>query len=289
MKIAISGSTGFIGKQLTDYLLRCGHEIIVILHKDFAETDNQLAKLINSADVILNLAGSSVLCRWNRRSKQQIYSSRVGTSRLLVEAVLKNAPHHLPKVFINTSAIGIYTYSGVHDESSTRFNNDFLASVCKAWENEIEPLKNVNLRTCIVRTGIVLGTTGGSLAKILPFFKAGSGGKIGNGNQSFSFIHIADYCRAIEHLIVNPQSCGVYNLVSPEPTTNNLFTKTLAGKLHRPAFFAVPEFVLKLIYGEAASLITKGVCAKPIRLLKEGFQFKFPDISSTLSELVQKR
>jgi len=288
MKIAISGSTGFIGKQLTNFLLQSGHEIILISRKDFTATDNQLAKLIISADVILNLAGSSVLCRWNQRNKQQILSSRIDTTRLLVDAVSKNAAVHLPEIFINASAIGIYQEAGIHDESSTAFNTDFLASVCNAWEKETAPLKLLNLRTCIVRTGIVLGTTGGSFAKMVPLFKFGLGGKIGSGKQSFSFIHIADYCRAILHLIENTQSSGIYNLVSPEPTTNESFTKILAGYLHRPAFFTVPEFALRLVYGQAAELLTKGVNVTPARLLNEGFQFNYPDISSTLLDLIHK-
>ena len=288
MKIAISGSTGFIGKQLTGYLLQHGHEITVISRNDFTATNNQLAKLIISADVILNLAGSSVLCRWNQRNKQQILSSRIDTTRLLVDAVRKNAAVHLPEIFLNASAIGIYQEAGIHDESSVALNTDFLASVCSAWENETAPLKQLNLRTCILRTGIVLGTTGGSFAKMLPLFKFGLGGKIGSGKQLFAFIHIADYCCAILHLIETPQSSGIYNLVGPEPTTNGSFTGILAGHLHRPAFFTVPEFALRLVYGQAAELLTKGVNVKPARLLSEGFRFNYPDISSALLDLIQK-
>ena len=288
MKIAISGGTGFIGKQVTDYLLRYGNEIILISRKDFADTENQLAKIVNSADVILNFAGSSVLCRWNKQNKAQIFSSRIDTTRLLVDAVRKNSSSHTPKVFINASAIGIYESSGVHDESSTAFSTDFLASVCKAWERETEPLNEVNVRTCILRIGIVLGITGGSLGKLLPLFKAGLGGKIATGKQSFSFIHIDDFCRVIEHLIINPQSSGVYNMTAPEPTNNELFTRALAKCLHRPALFTVPEFSLKLIYGEAAGIITSGIYARPAHLLSEDFQFKFPDISSALADLVLK-
>lgn len=288
MKIAISGSTGFIGKQLLDYLLRSGNELIVISRGDFAGGSNQLAKVIISADVIINLAGAPVLRRWTKRNKQLILSSRVNTTRLLVEAVRKNLPEHRPKVFINASAIGIYENSGIHDEFSSALGTGFLANVCKAWESETVSLKEIDLRLCTVRIGIVLGTTGGSLGKMLPVFKAGLGGRIGSGKQSFSFIHISDFCRAIEHLIVHNGSAGVYNLVSPEPTTNKLFTNILSGILHRPAFFIVPGFALKLIYGEASEMLTKGACVKPARLLNEGFQFQFPDISSAIVELLKK-
>jgi uncharacterized protein (TIGR01777 family) len=288
MKIAISGSSGFIGKQLSEHLLRSGNEIIAISRGDLAGGSNQLAKVINSADVIINLAGSPILQRWTKKNRQLILSSRVNTTRLLVDAVQNNLPEHCPKVFISASAIGIYENSGIHDERSSALGADFLAIVCRAWENETEALKEMNIRLCTIRIGIVLGITGGSLQKMLPIFKIGLGGKIGSGKQPFSFIHITDLCRAIEHLITNDKSEGVYNLVSPNPITNELFTVALADNLHRPAFFTVPEFALKLVYGEASDVLTKGTCVKPARLTGEGFKFRFPDISSALADLVKK-
>ncbi len=288
MKIAISGSTGFIGKQLSEFILQSGNELIVISRGDFAGGCNQLAKVIKSADVIINLAGASVLRRWSEKNKRLILSSRVETTKLLINAVQENLPDHHPHVFINASAIGIYENDKSHDEFSKALGTDFLASVCKAWEDATVVLKELDLRLCIIRIGIVLGTTGGSLLKMLPLFKTGLGGKIGSGKQPFSFIHISDFCRAIEHLIKCEKSSGIYNLTSPSPTTNELFTNTLSVNLRRPAFFTVPEFALKLVYGEAAEMLTKGVRAIPARLLDEGFQFQFPDISSTITDLVKK-
>ena len=286
MKIAISGCTGFIGQQLNNYLLQCGYEIIQISRNDFMASDDQLAKIINSADVIVNLAGSSVLCQWNQRNRENIYSSRINTTRKLVGAAWKGGP----KLFINSSAIGIYDETiTIHDESSTAFNSDFLASICLAWEKETQPLEDLNIRRCIIRSGIVLGTSGGSLTKILPVFRAGLGGRIGTGKQPFSFIHIGDFCRAIHHLIENEQSAGIYNFLSPEPTTNIEFTRVLAKRLHRPAIFRVPEFALKMIYGEAAGLLTKGVKVLPAKLIKEGFEFNFPDITSAIADLMGER
>jgi uncharacterized protein (TIGR01777 family) len=286
MKIAISGSTGFIGKHLSEYFLRSGNELITISRNDFGSSGNQLTKIVNSADVIINLAGSSVLCRWNARNKALILSSRVETTRALVRAVLNSQSEHHPKIFLNASAIGIYGNSGMHDEYSSLAVSDFLASVCIAWEKETDPLQGTDVRVCKLRTGIVLGLDGGSLGKMLPLFRAGLGGKIGSGKQSFSFVHILDFCRAIEYFISNEKSMGVYNMVSPEPTTNKLFTMALSRSLHRPALFTVPEFALKLVYGQAAELLTKGASVKPARLLEEGFQFKCPDITSTLTDLV---
>jgi len=287
MKIAISGSTGFIGKQLSEFLLQSGNELIVISRSDFAGGRNRLAKVIKSADVIINLAGASVLRRWNEKNKQVIFSSRVVTTQLLVKAVQMNLAENRPRVFINASAIGIYEINKSHDEFSIMLGTDFLAVVCKAWEGVTVDLKEVDMRLCTIRIGIVLGTTGGSLRKLLPLFKAGLGGKIASGKQPFSFIHISDFCNAIWHLIINGGSVGIYNLVCPELTTNKLFTNTLANYLHRPAIFTVPEFALKLIYGEAAGMLTTGAKVISARLPDEGFQFKFPDINSAIADLIK--
>jgi len=287
MKIAISGSTGFIGKQLSEFLLHSGNELIVITRNDFAGGSNQLAKVIKSADVIINLAGASVLRRWNEKNKKLILSSRIDTTRLLVKAVQINQSENRLRVFINTSAIGIYEINKSHDEFSTVLGTDFLAFVCKAWEEATADLRELDLRLCTIRIGIVLGTTGGSLRKMLPLFKAGLGGKIASGKHPFSFIHISDFCNAIWHLIINGESTGIYNLVCPEPTTNKLFTEVLANYLHRPAIFTVPEFALKLIYGEAAGMLTTGAKVISARLPNEGFQFKFSDINSAIADLVK--
>jgi uncharacterized protein (TIGR01777 family) len=288
MQIAIAGSTGFLGKQLSEYFLRSGNELIAISRQDFAGGINHLSKVINSADVIINLAGSSVLTRWTKKNKNLIRSSRIGTTRLLVAAALSNESPRSPRLFINASAIGIYENNGNHDEYSSSLGSGFLASVCKDWEGESILLKDSGTRLCTIRIGVVLGITGGPLQKMLPIFKAGLGGKIGSGLQPFSFIHVTDFCRAIEHLIFHDPSSGVYNLVSPLPTSNKLFTNTLSVSLHRPAFFTVPVFALKLFYGEASGILTQGTCAVPARLLTDDFQFQFPDISSAIKDLVNK-
>ena len=288
MKIAISGSTGFIGKLLSDFFLQSGNELIMISRLDFAGGRNQLAKVIKSADVIVNLAGASVLQRWNEKNKNNIITSRVDTTKLLVKAVQLNLSEHCPRVFISASAIGIYESNKTHDEYSSEFGTDFLASVCKEWERATSDLKKMDLRLCTIRIGIVLGTTGGSLKKMLPIFESGLGGRISSGNQAFSFIHGSDFCRAILHLIQCNKSEGIYNIVSPEPTTNKLFTKALSKNLHRPAFFAIPEFALKVVYGQAAELLTTGARVLPGRLLEEGFQFQFPDIFTAIADLVNK-
>ena len=286
MKIAISGGTGFIGKQLSDLLLRSGHELIVISRTDLSAGIDHLAKVIKSSDVIINLAGAPVLQRWNNKNKQIIISSRVDTTRKLVEAVQINRPDNIPSVFISTSAISIYKNGDTHDEQSSNLGSGFLASVCEAWEKETEPLRDLDLRLCTIRIGMVLGKNGGSLKTMLPLFKMGLGGKIGSGKQPFPFIHIEDVCKAIEFLILNDKCTGIYNFVAPNPVTNKLFTQALSKKLHRPAIFTVPGFMLKLIFGKASEMLIEGAIIKPSHLLKDGFQFKYPDVESALDNII---
>ena len=286
MKIAISGSTGFIGKQLSELLLRSGNELIVISRSDLLDGIDHLAKVIKSSDVIINLSGAPVLKRWNEKNKRIILSSRVDTTRKLVAAVQMNLPEHRPNIFISTSAISIYKNNGIHDEHSVNLGSGFLASVCTAWEKETEPLRDLDLRLSIIRIGMVLGKTGGSLKTMLPLFKLGLGGKIGSGKQPFPFIHIDDVCKAIEFLILNDKCRGIYNFVAPDSITNELFTKVLSKKLHRPAIFAVPGFMVKLIFGKASELLIDGAVIKPSHLLKDGFQFKYPDVESALENII---
>ena len=286
MKIAISGGTGFIGNQLSDLLLPSGHELIVISRTDLSMGIDHLAKVIKSSDVIINLAGAPVLQRWNEKNKQIILSSRIDTTKKLVEAVQMNLYENKPIVFISASAISIYNNGDTHDEKSSNLSSGFLASVCKAWENETKPLYGLNVRLCTIRIGMVLGKTGGSLKTMLPLFKWGLGGKIGSGKQPFPFIHIDDVCKAIEFLILNDKCSGIYNFVAPNQITNELFTKALSKKLHRLAFFTVPGFMLKLIFGQASEMLIEGAIIKPAHLLKDGFQFKYPDVGTALDNIV---
>ncbi len=287
MKIAIAGSTGFIGKQLVSYLKLNGHEVFAISRRDFEGSDNQLSKLINSAEVIINLAGSSVLCRWTKSNKEEIYSSRIFTTRKIVSALQQCETSKQPKVLINASAVGIYDTIQNHSESSLAFDSNFLTSICEAWEEETQQLDRSKFRVCTIRIGIVLGTTGGTLKKLLPIFRLGLGGKIGSGKQPFPFIHVEDFSRGIDHLIQNQESSGVYNFVAPSIITNKEFTKVLASGLNRPSFCVVPTFMLQLIYGDASRIITAGQRVTPSRLLEESFEFKFRDIETTIADLIR--
>jgi uncharacterized protein (TIGR01777 family) len=286
MKIVITGGTGFLGRHLTSYLGDLGHEIALIQRSDLKQGTDRISKLIKSSDVIINLAGSPVIKRWTSSNKNEMLYSRINTTNILVEALTFLNPSDRPKIFLSASAIGIYNSSVIHDESSTGFDINFLANVCKDWEACLEPLKQLNTRICVLRIGIVLGKDGGMLKKLVPLFRLALGGKIGSGNQSFSFLHYHDFCRIVSFLIDNPLCEGVFNLTAPEISTNKKFTAILAKACHLPAFFSVPEFALKLVYGQAAITLIKGQAVYPQHLLECGFKFQFPDLNSAIGDIL---
>jgi len=288
MKIVITGGTGFLGRHLSSYFGTLGHEMVLIQRGDLKEGAERISKLIKSTDVLINLAGSPAIKRWTTSNKEEILSSRLITTNLLVETLNSIKPSERPSVFLSASAVGIYDSNTVHAENSVAFDDNFLASVCKRWEECLEPLKSTNIRVCVMRIGIVLGKDGGMLKPLIPIFKAGLGGKIGSGRQGFPYIHYRDFCRIVEFLIVHNQCSGIFNLTAPEFTTNAVFTKKLADACHRPAVFTVPEFALKLLYGKAAVAMIKGQSVYPQHLLDCGFKFRFPDVGSAIEDILPK-
>lgn len=287
MNIVLTGGSGFLGRHLINYLTANGHVITLIQRSDILEGSSRISKLINSTDVLINLAGSPVIKRWSEKNKTEILYSRLNTTDLLVEAILGMNPEERPKVVISASAIGIYDSSHIHDEDSGHFDQNFLSEVCQRWEKCLEPLKVLDLRVCIIRIGIVLGKGGGMLGKLLPIFRAGLGGPIGSGKQPFSFIHYLDLCRAVEYLIENSKCEGIFNMVTPEYTTNKVFTIEMAKACRRPAIFPVPIIALKILYGKAAVAMISGQAVYPKHLLECGFKFQYPDIVSVLQAAVK--
>ena len=288
MKIVITGGTGFIGRHLTSYFKTHEHEFVMIQRSDLKLGVDRISKIIKSSDVLINLAGSPVIKRWTTENKKIIRDSRVVTTSLLVDSIAVLPSSERPKLFISASAIGIYDSLKVHTEHSCDFDDNFLASICQEWENCLHPLSGLELRVCVLRLGIVLGKDGGMLKKLLPLFKAGLGGKIGSGKQGLSFIHYHDLCKAIGFLIANESCNGIYNLTAPELSDNKAFTKILAKACHMPAFFTVPEFALKLIFGKAAVTLLKGQTVYPQHLLDCGFKFEYPDLYSAIEAIMRK-
>jgi uncharacterized protein (TIGR01777 family) len=284
MKIAISGANGFIAKNLIPELESLQHTVIQIERRVLYNVD-QLSEILSDTSVVINLAGAPILQRWTEANKREILKSRVETTRNIVKAINRLPENKKPQTFISASAIGIYSPDVVHTEKSTSFSHDFVGEVVESWENasvELSPL----VRRVIFRIGLILGKEAKTITSLMPLFKMGLGGKIGSGKQPFPFVHIQDVTDAILWGIENKKAMGIYNLVAPENIDNKTFTRVLASSLKRPAFFAVPEFILKIGLGAASSLLLQSPQVIPERLLNEGFVFQYPDIKSCLTEIL---
>jgi uncharacterized protein (TIGR01777 family) len=285
MLVAVSGSNGFIGKELCAHLINSGHEIIPVRKRDLQLPIHDFKEMLRDADIFISLAGAPILKRWTQGYKRKLKSSRIGPVNKVITALrlLKDRP----RLLISTSAIGIYDNIHEHTEDSSFYAGNFLTELVSDWENEVMKAGElVNLRIVIFRLAVVLGRKGGAFPSLLRPFKFGLGGKIGNGKQNFSFVHIDDVIRAVMFVIHNPGQQGVFNLVAPEVITNRVFAKKLGKVLHRPSFMTVPSFFLKLIYGEAAIILLGGPDVKPKRLIDAGFEFKYENIELALLSLV---
>lgn len=277
MKIAVNGTSGFIGGELCRFFRAEGHEVVAIPRAAYADKD-ALKNLIKGCDAVINLAGASIAARWSEDYKKRLRASRIETTRAMVCTIneLENPPF-----FISASAIGIYENGLSHDESSVKFDRGFLGELACEWESEAAKART---RTAIFRLGVALGR-GGALAKILPAFRLGLGGKIGSGEQAFCWIHIADLLEAFKFTLQNRQS-GVFNLVSPQPSTNGEFTKILGEVLGRPTFFKVPKFALNLMFGKGSVVLLEGAKVYPRALIESGFSFKFGDLKTALEDVL---
>ena len=279
--IAITGASGFVGTNLTNFFKSFNYKIIPI-SRDILNDELKLKNVLNESDVIINLAGANIISRWTAEYKELLYTSRIDTTKKIVSAL--NQITDKNKLLISTSAVGIYDNKETHDENGT-FANDFLSNLCQDWENEALKAKSPNIKVSIFRFGIVLGKGGGAFAKMLTPFRLGLGGIIGSGNQAFSYIHITDLLNAYKFVIENNYEY-TFNLTAPKPTINLLFTRALGKALRRPTVFPIPEFILKLIFSEGAKVLTDGQDVIPKRLLSLGFKFKYNDIKETVDGLI---
>lgn len=283
MKVAISGASGFVGQSLKDHLLKQGYEVVCIKREMLIDA-SLLLKAIDGVDVVINLNGASIMKRWSKKYKKLLYKSRINTTQNIVEGI-KNAKVK-PALFISTSAVGIYKSDKCYDENADVFKDDFLSKLCQEWESGAKKVEQFGVRSAIFRLGVVLGKKG-ALEKMLFAFRLGLGGKIGNGEQKFSFIHIDDLLCAYDFIMQNESLNGVFNLTTPHVITNNKLTKLLAKHLKRPAFFTVPVWALKLMYGEGSCVLTDSQCATPNRLIKSGFAFRYAKIQSAIEDIVK--
>jgi len=283
MNIAVSGAKGYIGRNLVAELEADNHTVVQIKRRILYSPEKLLVVLADM-DVVINLAGAPILTRWTDANKKEIMDSRAKTTRNIVDAINKMPDASKPKTFISASAIGIYSNGNLHTEDSESFSNDFVGQVVSQWENASDHLSS-KVRRIVFRIGLVLGKESQTMQKLVPLFKMGMGGKIGSGKQPFPFVHIYDVVNALIWGIHHERASGIYNLVAPETIDNKTFTAVLAKALHRPALFAVPGFSIKIIYGEAASLLLESPVVIPKRLMQEGFAFLFPNIQTCIAEI----
>lgn len=280
MKITLIGASGFIGRHLAAALRGRGDIVALASLRDPAAA----AHACEGSDVVVNLAGEPVAQRWSPAVKAKIRASRVAAPRALIDALAKFATP--PQAYVSASAVGYYgtSESATFDESSGP-GSDFLAEVCVAWEAEADRAVAAGMRVAKIRTGLVLGTDGGALAKLLPIFKLGGGGPVASGRQWYSWIHVDDQVGIYLHAIDGAD--GVLAATAPVPVRNAEFTRALAAALHRPAIVPIPAFGMSLVLGEGALVVTQGQRVVPTRTLASGYAFRFPTLDGALAALVR--
>ncbi|HIK37589.1 MAG: TIGR01777 family oxidoreductase [Geminocystis sp.] len=302
MRIAITGATGFIGRELVRQLGR--ENTIVVLTRDSRKAKSLISNpsnlevvaynpkeegdwqtKIDGCDAVVNLAGAPISERWTASYKREILESRQIGTRKIVEAIAKAG--NRPKVLINASAVGYYGTSETETYTETSApGSDFLAQVCQAWETEAEKVKETGVRLVILRLGIVLGKDGGVLAKMITPFKLFAGGPIGSGKQWVSWIHIQDVVGIVNQALNNTQLEGVFNATTPNPVTMQQLCQTLGEVLKRPSWLPVPPFALQLLLGEGAQVVLEGQRVLPKRTLEVmQYSYYYPQVKPALEAI----
>ena len=306
MEILIAGGSGLIGQAVTDKLIKNGHRVWILTRNpanlqndgDFVryvlwdgKTPAGWGKIVNDMDAIVNLAGAPLngegpfdIWLTNKR-KKLLLESRLDTTKALLDAVAEAETR--PSVFLQGSAIGYYGPRGseVIDESGSA-GNDFLASVQIQAEQASERAVELGLRRIVVRTGLVLDKKEGALQYFKFQTALFAGGRMGNGKQYYSWVHIDDEAKAICFLLEHKDAAGIFNLTAPNPVTNQVFAKTIARVMRRPSFFIVPNFLLKLVLGEISTVILDGQRVLPEKLQALGYEFSYPELEQALADVV---
>lgn len=301
MKVLITGATGFVGQTIVRELLSEGHKVVVLSRNiargafllsnkcDFFQWSDPIHDLppkeaFEGVDAVINLMGAGIADkRWDEERKKIIYDSRVLGTRNLVARMKELSVR--PKAFVSASAVGVYGNRDSEDlTEKSLLGDDFLAHVCKDWEEETLKAKDLGIRTGVIRTGVVLGRDGGALKRLLPVFKLGVGGPLGTGDQYMSWIHLVDLAHMYIEFITKSDLEGPYNGTAPYPATNTYFTKALGKTLKRPTFAKAPAFALKMVLGEMSSMLLGGQKVLPRRFKEEGFRYRYPTLEMALKE-----
>lgn len=297
MKIIIAAGTGFLGKNLEKYFTEKGNQVYILTRNpkrknEFlwdAKTLGEWKNLLEDSDVLINLAGKSVDCRYTEKNKREIYESRINSTKVLQQAV-DNCTNK-PKIWLNASSATIYVHSEKHlnTEENGIIGDDFSMNICKSWEKEFFKTENPDTRKVALRTSIVLGNNGGAFTKLRMITKLGLGGKQGRGNQNVSWIHIDDFCRAVEWIIENANISEEINVTAPNPLNNEEFMRKLRKEMKIPFGINAPVWQLEIasiILGTETELLLKSRNVYPEILIQNGFQFLYPTAEKAFENLL---
>lgn len=305
MRILITGGTGFVGRALTTALLGRGDQVTILSRSSppgsgsgrcaYLSADpsrsGEWQDAVGVHDTVVNLAGASIFCRWSPENRERIITSRIRTTRHLVAALTREGS--MVKTLVNGSAVGYYGQhpgdeTGEIDEDGGP-GDDFLATLAREWEAAACEAERPGLRVVRARLGVVIGPGGGALSRMIPPFRYGLGAPLGSGHQWFSWVCLADLVAALLFLIDNQEISGPVNCTAPHPLTNREMTRVLSQRLRRPLFLPpVPAWLLRLLLGEFSTVFLEGQRVVPAKLLRHGFQFRFPYFDDALGDVLGK-
>lgn len=298
MKIIIAGGAGFLGENLEKHFTEKGNQVYILtrnpqhkneIHWD-AQTIGEWKNYLEKADVLINLTGKSVDCRYNEKNKNEIYSSRIESTRILQKAIDQCSDK--PKIWLNASSATIYIHSenNLNTEENGIIGDDFSMSICKSWETEFFKVENEEIRKVALRTSIVLGKNGGAFPKLKMITKLGLGGKQGRGTQMVSWIHIEDFCKAVDWIIRHDTLSGIVNITAPAPLSNQNMMRKLRNKMKMPFGLNAPVWQLEiasLFMKTETELLLKSRNVYPEKLIKSGFKFLYPEFDEAILNLLE--
>ncbi|XP_010526575.1 PREDICTED: epimerase family protein SDR39U1 homolog, chloroplastic [Tarenaya hassleriana] len=304
MTVSVTGATGFIGRRLVQRLQADNHSVRVLTRsKSKAELifparefpgvviaeEPQWRNCVEGSTAVVNLAGLSISTRWSHEIKKEIKESRIRVTSKVVELINNSPEEARPAVLVSATAVGYYGTSETKtfDEKSPS-GNDYLAEVCREWEATAMKVDKDAARLALIRIGVVLEKDGGALAKMIPFYKMYAGGPLGSGQQWFSWIHLDDIVNLIYESLTNPSYQGVINGTAPNPVRLGEMCEQLGRVLGRPSWLPVPDFALKALLGEGASVVLEGQRVLPVRAKELGFRFKYPYVKDALRAILQQ-
>ncbi|CAM0879506.1 unnamed protein product [Alopecurus aequalis] len=305
LTVAITGATGFVGRRLVQKLLSDDHKVCVLTRSatkaasvfpastypgvTIAEQQGDWERCIRGSTAVVNLAGMPISTRWSPEVKKEIMESRVNVTSKVVDHINNAAPDARPSVFVSATAVGYYGTSETDsfDESSPS-GNDYLAKVCREWEGRARQVNEDDVRLVLIRIGVVLGSEGGALAKMIPLFMMFAGGPLGTGRQWFSWIHVDDIVELICESIRNPAYKGVINGTAPHPVRLREMCERLGQVVGRPSWLPVPELALKAVLGEGATVVLEGQKVLPVRAGQLGFNYQYPYVRDALKAIAKE-